>query len=91
MGDPIADHVDVRDDLKRLLMKVQRTRAAELKARRLGRADASFMLPARRASLRALEAYVAALDRQGWPAPPKLRQDIRLLRALCGERHASGW
>jgi hypothetical protein len=32
------------------------------------------MLPARDASLAAPEAYVDALDRQVWPAPPKMRQ-----------------
>ena len=83
MGDPEPTHADPRAELKRLFQEVQRTRAAQLETRRPARGDAAFMLPAREASLKALEDYVGALDRQGWPAPPKMRQEIRLLRSLC--------
>jgi hypothetical protein len=87
MSDPEAVHANLRDDLRRLLEEVERTRAAQVEARTLGRGDVKVMLPAQQASLGALEAYVDALDRQGWPAPPQMRQDLRLLRSLCGRRH----
>jgi hypothetical protein len=72
------------DDLPGLLAEVRRTRTAQHETQQLVGASALSMVPARRASLAALEAYAGALDRRGWPVPPKMRRDLQLLRSLCG-------
>ena len=86
MGDPEPRHLRrCQDDLAGLLEEVRRTRTAQQGVQKLmGAASASGLLPARRATLSALEAYADALDRHGWPVPSKMRLDIQLLRSLCG-------
>ena len=74
-------------DLQLLLAEVVRTRdkhRVELQ-RRGGSPEQAV---SREAALEALEAYVAALNDRSWPVPPRMHQDLRLLRALCGPRTA---
>ena len=71
--------------LQQLLADVVRTRdehRVELQ-RRGGSPEQAI---SREAALEALEAYVAALNERSWPVPPRMHQDLRLLRALCGQR-----
>ncbi|RYP84430.1 hypothetical protein EKO23_15510 [Nocardioides guangzhouensis] len=86
MGDPVPENIELRgqDEFPALLAEVRRTRAAQHEAQRLVPGRADYLLKARKASLNALEAYASALDRHGWPLPPKMRLEIQLLRALCG-------
>jgi len=75
-----------RDDVRALLAEVLRTRVAlhEEQAQRGSHAQTSP--PARQAALHALENYAAALQRHGWPLPPKMRLELHLLRSMCGQR-----
>ena len=86
MGNPEAGHTHVlgQNNLAGLLAEVRRTRTAQHETQQLLGASAVHVLPARRASLEALEAYAGALDRHGWPVPLKMRLDMQLLRSLCG-------
>ena len=86
MRDPESSRADPRepDDLPALLAEVRRARTAQHQTQGLKPARPEHMLPARKATLSALEAYASALDRHGWPVPPRMRLDIQLLRSLCG-------
>ena len=74
--------------LQGLLAEVNRTRSRVVQLEREAQAGtARQTLPAaRRATLQALENYTAALQRLGWPIPPKMAGEIKLLRVLCGIR-----
>jgi hypothetical protein len=77
---------DVR--LHALLADVVRTRNEHrLELQRRGGSPEQAL--SREAALEALEAYVAALTARSWPVPPRMHQDLSLLRALCG-RQAAG-
>ena len=72
-------------ELQLLLAEVVRTRdehRVELQ-RRGGSPEQAI---SREVALEALEAYVAALNERSWPVPPRMHQDLNLLRALCGQR-----
>jgi hypothetical protein len=69
----LADVVRTRDDHRRELQR---------------RAGSPELGQSREAALDALEVYVAALNERRWPIPPRMHQDLRLLRALCGHRRA---
>jgi hypothetical protein len=78
------------DRLYQLLADVVRTRD-EHRAELRRRGGSPEQAHSREAALDALEAYVAALNERSWPVPPRMHQDLRLLRALCGPpRAASG-
>jgi hypothetical protein len=49
-------------------------------------ATAQTVFRARRDTLKALENYSEALRLRGWPTPPKMVNEIRLLRSLLGIR-----
>jgi hypothetical protein len=71
-------------ELRHLLQEVIRTKAEH--RHELGkRLDPSLILSTREASLRALEAYVAALEERHLPTPPTMHRDLKLLRLLCSE------
>ena len=75
------------EDLQDLMAEVVRTRhehRLELQ-RRSGSPEQAI---SRAAALAALEAFVAALNDRSWPVPPRMHQDLNLLRALCGQRSA---
>ena len=74
--------------LRQLWEDVVRTRDEHHKDRQ-GRAGSAELGQSREAALVALEEYVAALNDRRWPIPPRLHQDLRLLRALCGHRHVT--
>jgi hypothetical protein len=74
-------------DLKQLLSDVVRTRD-EHRRELQRRAGSPELAQSREAALEALEVYVAALDDRRWPIPPRMHQDLALLRALCGHRRA---
>ena len=89
VGDPEAGHTHLpnlrgQGDLPHLLAEVQRTRTARHEAQRLMGPSVVAVLPARRASLNALETYSRELDRNGWPVPRQMLLEIRLLQSLCG-------
>jgi len=69
--------------LRALLMEVHRTRAAHVEGQGERGATVQSLIPVRRAALKALENYSAALDERGWPTPAHMKLDIQLLRALC--------
>jgi hypothetical protein len=69
------------EDLRTLLVDVVQSRADQAEARR---GSPRALVSASWIHLKALEAYALALDHQGWPLPPKMRQEIRLQRSLCG-------
>jgi hypothetical protein len=73
-----------QDCLVTLLAEVRRTRRQQRETQQLTGANAMGMVPARRASLRALEAYASALGERGWPVPSRMRLEIQLLQSLCG-------
>ena len=72
-------------DLQLLLAEVVRTRG-EHRVELQRRGGSPEQAVSREAALEALEAYVAALNDRSWPVPPRMHQDLRLLRALCGQR-----
>jgi hypothetical protein len=74
-------------DLQQLLAVVVRTRD-EHRRELQRRAGSPELAQSREAALDALEDYVAALNDRRWPIPPRMHQDLRLLRALCGHRRA---
>jgi hypothetical protein len=74
-------------DLQQLLAVVVRTRDDHRKELQR-RAGSPELAQSREAALEALEEYVAALNDRRWPIPPRMHQDLRLLRALCGHRRA---
>jgi hypothetical protein len=74
-------------DLQLLLAEVVRTRD-EHRVELQRRGGSPEQAVSREAALEALEAYVAALNDRSWPVPPRMHQDLRLLRALCGQRAA---
>ena len=74
-------------DLQQLLADVVRTRD-EHRRELQRRAGSPELGQSREAALEALEVYVAALNDRRWPIPPRMNQDLRLLRALCGHRRA---
>jgi hypothetical protein len=74
-------------DLQLLLAVVVRTRD-EHRRELQRRAGSPELAQSREAALEALEEYVAALNDRRWPIPPRMHQDLRLLRALCGHRRA---
>jgi hypothetical protein len=84
VGDPEPSNPPSRRDLPSLLAEVRRTRAEHQQTQRLAVANPLGLIPTRRASLRALEAYARAVDLQGWPLPTKMQLEIQLLRSLCG-------
>jgi len=69
-----------------LLTQISRSqsRMALLASSAPGNATPQTLLAARRATLRALENYSAALSVHGWPTPRRMVRDIQLLRRLCG-------
>jgi len=69
--------------LRQLLDEVIRTRATHAERRRNG-VPWMTELDARRDSMRALEAYVSALEQQSWPVPRQIRDELRLHQTLCG-------
>ena len=71
--------------LQQLLAEVVRTRE-EHRVELQRRGGSPEQAVSREAALDALEAYVAALNERSWPIPPRMHQDLRLLRALCGQR-----
>jgi len=75
--------------LQQLLAEVVRTRD-EHRVELQRRGGSPEQAVSREAALEALEAYVAALHERSWPIPPRMHQDLRLLRALCGHRTAPG-
>jgi hypothetical protein len=82
-----ADEVTSMADagsLAGLLDEVFRTRAAGEWLRRQRGLKPEAMMEARRTSLRALEAYAAALSALRWPIPRSIQQDLQLHRSLCG-------
>jgi hypothetical protein len=90
MGGAVADtQVSV---LRALMDEVVRARAAQDQVRTRSSVAPEELRRARRAHLRALENYALALDRLGWPPPPKLCREMHLLRSLCGVTpdHRSG-
>jgi hypothetical protein len=74
-------------DLQLLLADVVRTRD-EHRRELQRRAGSPELAQSRELALDALESYVAALNELRWPIPPRMHQDLRLLRALCGHRRA---
>jgi hypothetical protein len=74
-------------ELQLLLAEVVRTRD-EHRVELQRRGGSPEQASSREAALEALEAYVAALNDRSWPVPPRMHQDLRLLRALCGPRTA---
>jgi hypothetical protein len=74
-------------DLQQLLAVVVRTRD-EHRRELQRRAGSPELGQSREAALDALEDYVAALNERRWPIPPRMHQDLRLLRALCGHRRS---
>jgi hypothetical protein len=72
-------------ELQQLLADVVRTRDQHRRELQ-GRAGSPELGQSREAALEALEVYAAALDERRWPIPPRMNQDLRLLRALCGHR-----
>lgn len=81
-----APRIPKPEDLRALLAEVFRTRAAQHEEQAQRGSSAVSLPPARRASLQALESYAAALERHGWPLPPKMRTELHLLRSICGKR-----
>lgn len=87
-GAPETPRETARDSLAWLLDDLHDAREAESYVVRRGvRAD--MMFPAQLRTLRALEAYVDALDGLAWPIPRQIRMDLRLHLRLCA-LHA-GW
>jgi hypothetical protein len=84
VGEPRHRSLLSQVDLEDLLAEVVRTRNAQQEAQRQRGATTEALRPARLSALAALEAYAGALDRHGWPMPPRMRFDIQLLRSLCG-------
>lgn len=76
--------------LRYLLSEVLRTRKIQSQRQGQRGVTAQALLTTRRAALRALEDYTAALRRRGWPTPPQMARDIQLLRALCGVDRSRG-
>jgi hypothetical protein len=76
-------------ELRGLLDEVVRTRASQHVAQTLPDMTPEGLRAARRAHLRALEAYARALEGHGWPLPRKMRQDLHLQRSLCDA--SRGW
>jgi hypothetical protein len=66
-----------------LLADVMRTRDVHRREQQK-RAGSPELTVARQAALGALETYTAALTERRWPIPPRMLQDLRLLRAICG-------
>jgi hypothetical protein len=71
--------------LRELLDDVVRTRS-DYRRELQGRAGSTELGRSREAALRALELYATALTDRRWPIPPRMHQDLQLLRALCGHR-----
>ena len=69
--------------LSHLLDEVLRTRVHHRLVLQRKRADSVDSNKARRAALRALENYVAALNARELPVPPRIQRDLRMLRILC--------
>jgi hypothetical protein len=74
--------------LRHLLADVMRTRDVH-RAEQQKRAGSPELTVARQAALGALESYTAALTERRWPIPPRMLQDLRLLRAICGHHPQS--
>lgn len=77
---------DPNPGLQALFAEVVRTRSVQREQQRLKGARPEALNNARWATLRALEAYVEALEERSWPVPRKIHQDLELHRALCGHR-----
>ena len=73
-----------QDTLAELLAEVRRTRSEHDQTRGVTRASTESLRDTSLGALGALEAYARALDGRGWPVPPRMQLDLRLLRALCG-------
>ncbi len=71
------------DTLRRMLAEVIRTRDAHRRELQK-RAGSPELTLAREEALGALETYTTALAERRWPVPPRMLQDLQLLRALCG-------
>jgi hypothetical protein len=87
--------VDGEETRQALLAEISRrkSRAAQLEAEmqqsvspQSRGATAQTVFRARRDTLRALENYSEALRLRGWPTPPKMVNEIQLLRSLLGIR-----
>jgi hypothetical protein len=85
-GDTTVDADRRGEDLHALFDEVIRTRGRQRQEQARRGASNASMLPAREASLQALQDYIDALDVRGWPVPPKMRLDLNLLRAICNVR-----
>ena len=70
--------------LSRLREDVAQKRAAAQAVSRRRAASSEQVLKARRQLLAALEEYACEVERRGWPVPPSIRRDMRLVRSLCG-------
>jgi hypothetical protein len=68
-----------------LLADVMRTRDLHRQEQQK-RAGSPELTVARQAALGALENYTAALTERRWPIPPRMLQDLRLLRSICGHQ-----
>ncbi|MGZ4438303.1 MAG: hypothetical protein ACXVW6_11710 [Nocardioidaceae bacterium] len=68
--------------LRVLLDEVHRARAIHAEQRHRG-VPWPQELESRRETLIALENYVAALERNAWPVPREIRDELRLCRTLC--------
>jgi hypothetical protein len=89
VGEPgVGRVIGGEEELRVLLEEVFRTRADQQAQQSRRGSNAHELHAARSASLEALEGYAGALTERGWPLPPRMRNDIQLLRSLCGQR---GW
>ena len=70
--------------LEELLGRVVRARAVQKEQQSRQLSSPSTVANARWDVLRALEAYVAALDERRWPVPRQIHQELQLQRSLCG-------
>lgn len=73
-----------QDTLAELLAEVRRTRSEHHQSRGVARASTESLRDTSLGALGALEAYAGALNGRGWPVPPRMQLDLRLLRSLCG-------
>lgn len=76
-------------ELPALLETVRDARSAERALHRQW-TSAEAMASAQRVTLRALEAYAAALAERGWPVPRSILQDLHLHQSLCKPSSARG-
>ena len=76
-------------ELHALLATLDAERAAMKRALGIHPANVPDLQAGRRALLRSLEAYVAALGKSNLPVPPRLRDELSLQRGLAANRRGS--